>query len=237
MSDDRSTKQPRARMGMEFYVVRLPDDHPTAPGRYEVDVREGPSFEQGGRHVAGPLDDFEEANRTALRLEAIERGVYEVVKGYDEWSGLPCRERSPEVDFGVWWRVPGSPYTWRVSWIQDTGELYARELVPDSDRFILLGAFPTREAVEARMAGWAESNGNLEQFFPGLTAFAESSGRSVACTRCDGWATWLVNGLPYCEQHGSERAAEFLATPEEPVNSRFHHPAGFRRVGDEYVGL
>jgi len=230
---------------MEFYIVRLPDDHPTVSGRYEVDVREGPSFQQGGRHMAGPLDDFEEANRTALRLEAVEYGVYEVVGGYDEWSGLPCRKRSPEVDFGVWWRVPGSPYTWRVSWIRDTGELYARacpersrrELAPDSDRFILLGAFLTREAVEARMVDWAESGGNLERFFPGLTAFAESSGRPVACTRCDGRATWLVNGLLYCERHGSERATEFLESPEEPVVSRFHHPAGFRRVGDEYVGL
>jgi len=224
-------------MGMEFYVVRLPDNHPTAPERYEVDARGGPSFEQGGRHVAGPLGDFEEANRTALRLEAVERGVYEVVEGYDEWSGLPCRERSPEVDFGAWRQVPGIPYTWRVSWIQDTGELYARELAPDSDRCVLLGAFLTREAVETRMAGWAESNGNPEQFFPELTAFAEGSGRPVACTRCDRRATWLVNGLPYCEQHGPERAAEFLESPEEPIVSRFHHPAGFRRVGDEYVGL
>jgi hypothetical protein len=221
----------------KYYVVRLPDDHPTTPGRYEVDVRGGPSFQQGGRRVAGPLGDFEEANRGALRLEAVERGVYEVVRGYDEWAGLPCRERSTEVDFGVWWRVPASPYTWRVSWIQDTGELYARELAPDSDRFVLLGAFLTREAVETRMAGWAESNGNLERFFPGLTAFSEGSIRPVVCTRCDERATWLVNGLPYCEQHGPERAAEFLVTPEEPVVSRFHHPAVFRRVGGEYVGL
>jgi hypothetical protein len=224
-------------MEMQFYVVRLPGDHPTASGRYEVDVRGGPSFEQGGRHVAGPLGDFEEANRTAPRLEAVERGMYQVVRRYDEWSGLPCRRRSPEVDFGVWWRVPGSLYTWRVSWVQNTGELYARELAPDGDRFVLLGAFLTREAVEARMAGWAESNGNLEQFFPGLTAFAEGSIRPVACTRCDERATWLVNGLPYCEQHGPERAAEFLAAPEEPIVSRFRHPAGFRRVRDEYVGL
>ena len=59
----------------KYYVVRLPDDHPTAPGRYEVDVREGPSFERGGRHMAGPLNDFEKTNWTALRLEAVESGV------------------------------------------------------------------------------------------------------------------------------------------------------------------
>ncbi|MDY7079318.1 MAG: hypothetical protein SXV54_20585 [Chloroflexota bacterium] len=224
-------------MGMEFYVVRLPDDHPTAPGRYEVDIRGGPSFEQGGRSHAGPLGDFEEANWTALRLEAVESGVYEVTGGYDEWSGLPCRERSTEVDFGVWWRVPGSPYTWRVSWIQNTGELYARELAPDGNRFILLGAFLTREAVEARMTGWAEDKGDLEWLFPGLAALTDDSVQPVACTRCDERATWLVNGLPYCEQHGPERAAEFLESPEEPAISRFHHSAGFRRVGDKYVGL
>lgn len=157
------------------------------------------------------------------------------VVGYDKWSAAPYRKRSSEVDFGVWWQLPTSPYTWRVSWIKDTGELYAREQAPNSDRFVLLGIFPTREAVEDRMAGWAEKN-NLEQFFPKLTA-VEDSTRPVACIRCDKPATWLVNNFPYCEQHGPERADELLTILKEPAVSQFHCPAGFRRVGNEYIGL
>jgi hypothetical protein len=87
---------------------------------------------------------------------------------YAEWIVDPCRERSREVDFGVWWRVPGSRYTWRVSWVGETGELYAREQGPDSDRFVVLGLFPTRSVVEVRMAGWAEEDHDLVRFFLGL---------------------------------------------------------------------
>lgn len=37
------------------------------------------------------------------------------------------RERSPELDFGVHWRDGRNWPTYRVSWIQDTGEVYAYE--------------------------------------------------------------------------------------------------------------
>jgi len=68
----------------------------------------------------------------------------------------PKRERSPEVDFGTQWRNPADPgFTWRVSWIQATGELYAVKLWPKDQEVLVLGRFPTREEVEAFMRGWA----------------------------------------------------------------------------------
>jgi hypothetical protein len=57
----------------DLHVVRLPDGHPESPGRCEVDVAGGPSFQQGDRHITGPFDNFEDANRAALVLEAAER--------------------------------------------------------------------------------------------------------------------------------------------------------------------
>ncbi len=69
-------------MEMQFYVVRLPGDHPTAPGRYEVDVQGSLSFEQGGRHVAGPLGGLEEANVSA-RV-----GLASEVSGSDSSQGF-----------------------------------------------------------------------------------------------------------------------------------------------------
>lgn len=88
---------------------------------------------------------------------------------YSLWIADAHRKRSSEVDFGVWWRVPGSRATWRVSWIENTGELYAREQqTPDSDIFILLGVFPTRDDVEAAMEGWTEVDNDLARLFPEL---------------------------------------------------------------------
>ena len=88
----------------------------------------------------------------------------EIHTGYRKWIAAPQRRASPEVDFGVWWRSLRVPLsTWRVSWIQNTGELYACEL--GGDRYILLGKFNARQEVEERMAGWAESALILEIFF------------------------------------------------------------------------
>lgn len=93
---------------------------------------------------------------------------------YQEWINEPKRKHSPEIDWGVWWRLSLPPQTvdagfnqrWRVSWIDGTGELYAKELYPGSEKFILIGVYPTREAVEARMEGWAEGGPEaLTEFF------------------------------------------------------------------------
>ncbi len=112
-----------------------------------------------------------------------------VLEGYTEWIATPERAKSPELDFGVWWKLyPDDPPPmfrygaidnqnavfasasasgrWRVSWIDDTGELYAKHLACNSDKFIVLGRYPTREAVEARMAGWSQGGAKaLSEFF------------------------------------------------------------------------
>ena len=98
---------------------------------------------------------------------------------YQKWISEPKRKRSGELDFGCWWTLypddpPASPLVfvqgceqvtmfsasdagrWRVSWIDDTGELYAKHLAHGSDAMIVLGHYPTSEAVEERMEGWAE---------------------------------------------------------------------------------
>ena len=37
----------------------------------------------------------------------------------------PTRWRSEEADYGVHWRLPGWEHKWRVSYVRDTGEIYA----------------------------------------------------------------------------------------------------------------
>ncbi len=52
-------------------------------------------------------------NKIYLSLEAF----------YDD---NPARRASPEADYGVWWLGPDGFYPrWRVSYIRDTGEVYA----------------------------------------------------------------------------------------------------------------
>jgi len=83
---------------------------------------------------------------------------------YPAFRDDPERKRSPEVDFGSHWYElrEGEPLlwpTWRISWIQRTGELYAVEQIPESDspgrRYFVVGVFRTREEVERFMEGWA----------------------------------------------------------------------------------
>ncbi len=70
------------------------------------------------------------------------------------------RERSPERDFGVWWKDEGRDYPrWRVSWVELTGEVYAVEATaaPASRRRVrILGATEPgdRDAVERALDGW-----------------------------------------------------------------------------------
>lgn len=68
------------------------------------------------------------------------------------------RRHSPEVDYGVWWTLPGQrwPY-WRVSWVEATGEVYAVAQLPSGDGTTVAHAgFATQEAAETALQGWAE---------------------------------------------------------------------------------
>lgn len=65
------------------------------------------------------------------------------------------RARSGEVDFGVWWTLPGQRWpNWRVSWVRDTGEVYAVAQTSKKGPVVARSGFPTREAVEAALEGW-----------------------------------------------------------------------------------
>ena len=89
------------------------------------------------------------------------------------------RRYSPEVDFGVHWtdpalpnEIPGALPRWRVSWIANSGEVYA---VRDWDGPVrLYGAVQGQEAVEDFLDGWVDHCGPgglawVEQRFRGLT--------------------------------------------------------------------
>jgi hypothetical protein len=90
------------------------------------------------------------------------------------YSADERRRRSAEVEFGNnWFDVKGSRY--EVSWIEDTGELYAMlELVPEADSWTpfgdieveevkvdsllvtVLAVVQSRDEIEALLEGWAD---------------------------------------------------------------------------------
>lgn|SRR5215471_6500651 len=93
-----------------------------------------------------------------------------------------ARRRSPELDYGVWWRAAGVVY--RVTWVEATGELVAVQLTPahveaftvpdaalgeldlfgfgvavyggEAGEVAVLGVVHGREVVERLLDGWAE---------------------------------------------------------------------------------
>jgi len=76
-----------------------------------------------------------------------------------------ARRRSPELDFGVWWREAWAVPTYRISWVEDTGEVIAVENRNDQagDRYEIIGKTEpkNREAIENKLKGWAEKCGGL----------------------------------------------------------------------------
>ena len=54
---------------------------------------------------------------------------------------------APEALYGVQWRMPPYRHTWQVSYIRDTGEVYARANGGDGPVW-LLGSFPPDETRE-----------------------------------------------------------------------------------------
>jgi len=95
---------------------------------------------------------------------------------YDE---DPKRRASEEIEYGTDWTDANGMRT-EVSWIADTGELYAmaepveplgsdgigdlyvQNMPTDAITVELLGAFPSREDLERKLAGWeaAMTGGN-----------------------------------------------------------------------------
>jgi hypothetical protein len=94
-----------------------------------------------------------------------QRTGLEIQTGFQAWSAEPARARSPEVDYGCWWWItkPTEYPHWRVSFIVDTGEVYAVALAGQRpDQYIVLGRLPGgRDAMETAMRGWAEGEMRL----------------------------------------------------------------------------
>ena len=59
----------------------------------------------------------------------------------DFYNDDPSRRTSPEADYGVHWKLDGWEGSFRVSYVQNTGEVYAVHLGPYRS-----GALPTGEA-------------------------------------------------------------------------------------------
>jgi hypothetical protein len=68
------------------------------------------------------------------------------------------RRCSTEIDFGVWW-FEGDPFafgrpSYRVSWIEDTGEFYAFNNQTKDVEW--LGYAATEQEADALLGGWAD---------------------------------------------------------------------------------
>lgn len=105
--------------------------------------------------------------------------MFSIHGGFQAWKNAPERRRSPEVDFGVWWtRRDGlAEPTWRISWIEQTGELYAVRNDARLDAHIMIGVFRERIDVEDALQGWehrAENCLNLEDAIEQAQAFASN---------------------------------------------------------------
>lgn len=74
------------------------------------------------------------------------------------------RERSPEADFGVFWRDESGWPAWRISWVQATGEVYAAAMIDGAAEVlgVIAGDLTARlryEPVEQALEGWRERCG------------------------------------------------------------------------------
>ncbi len=84
-----------------------------------------------------------------------------ITKGYAEWMQTLERTASKKIEFGNWWRL--NKTFWRVSWIEATGELYAVEQRPVTDRFVLLTLLDKKQVTDL-MRKWFDGN-ELEALF------------------------------------------------------------------------
>lgn len=88
----------------------------------------------------------------------------------EEFYGTDRRRlRSPEIDFGVWWRW--NRQIFRLTYVEATGELIAVQLTPpelavypfgwgviagEPARILTLGIVPDLDRVEELLDGWAD---------------------------------------------------------------------------------
>jgi hypothetical protein len=107
-----------------------------------------------------------EARRGEARFPSPSKGVIDV--GHESYPSLAAfyrerrvRWRSSEADFGVWWRDSAGLLPWRVSLVEDTGEVYAVALTAAGDGHVTLlaeglptEAFSAYESAARMLRGW-----------------------------------------------------------------------------------
>ena len=96
-------------------------------------------------------------------MESVEQWEFESLERF--YDARRERRYSPEALYGVQWRMAPYRHTWQVSYIRDTGEVYARANGGDGPVW-LLGSFPPDERREWRevwyrsldtyLEGWAD---------------------------------------------------------------------------------
>lgn len=114
------------------------------------------------------------ADIAALQANRIENLIH---KGFAGWSETVERKKSREMDSGCHWKLHGlgvENQTWQVSWIEETGELYAVCIQGrgDDDEYMVLARTEPRE--EARAEWFVEGYANWESpLYNNLTALWE----------------------------------------------------------------
>ena len=99
---------------------------------------------------------------------------WEIRTDYLDWIQAPERDFSDEKEFGVFWKLKSdsSLRSWRISWLTETGELYACECKKRGDenrRFIVHPReFRTQYHIEEYMGDWYKLSGDkyLDDYFP-----------------------------------------------------------------------
>ena len=103
--------------------------------------------------------------------------MFSIHTRFQAWKNAPERRRSGEVDFGVrWTRRDGlEEPTWRISWLEQTGELYAVRNNARPDAYIMIEVFRERIDADDAMQGWehrADGRLHLEDIIDQAQAFA-----------------------------------------------------------------
>ena len=85
------------------------------------------------------------------------------------YSENSARRRSPEADYGVHWKLEGWPNSFRVSYVRDTGEIYAVQqgpmqsgILPTGEIIIANGPEATRPEATSPEAARPETTGPEE---------------------------------------------------------------------------
>jgi hypothetical protein len=78
------------------------------------------------------------------------------------YASDPRRAHSHEVDYGSLWRESAPVPTYRLAWVENTGELYAVQLSEADERndpVEVLGVLWSWQQVDSCLAGWPERCG------------------------------------------------------------------------------